>query len=273
MATKLPVNAYYIRNSLDLAKIEQKNLDLPLLSLVRKERNLLVYKSGDDHYVCVYAFGVVTFCCIEDKKEIAKLLKRFAYGEEIEEGKDPKVAPEDFAVVIDPDQPESVEFDRVQLKQLTLEKFLLLSHVMAQSVAIDFVERRIAETQQALERIHVLLEEHGRLIATNTRSILKTVGMSGKMVHFMVTRLSLLDKPDITWEDKDAESLFLNLRKMFELDDRFEALRFKLHFIKDSSEMLMDIISTKRMEYMNIIIIALIGVSIFLSLLSYRHGL
>jgi uncharacterized Rmd1/YagE family protein len=267
MVTKLPIYAYYIRNSLDLAKIEQKNVDLPLLSLVRKERNLLVYQSGPDHYVCVYAFGVVTFCCIEDKKEIAKLLKRFAYGEEIEEGKDPKIPPEDFAIVIDPDQPESVEFGHVQLKQLTLEKFLLISHVMAQSVAIDFVERRINETQLALERIHVLLEEHGKLVATNTKSILKTVGMSGKMVHFMVTRLSLLDKPDIAWEDKEAEALFLKLRSMFELDDRFEALRFKLHFIKDSSEMLMDIISTKRMEFMNVIIIALIAISIFFALL------
>ncbi len=267
MATKLPVYAYYVRNSLDLAKIEQKNVDLPLLSLVRKERNLLVYQSGEDHFVCVYAFGVVTFCCTEDKKEIAKLLKRFAYGEEIEEGKDPKIPPEDFAIVIDPDQPESVEFDHVRLKQLTLEKFLLVSRVMAQSVAIDVVERRIAETQQALERVHLSLEEHGKLVATNTRSILKTVGMSGKMVHFMVTRLALLDKPDITWEDKDAEALFLKLRSTFELDDRFEALRFKLHFIKDSSEMLMDIISTKRMEFMNVIIIVLIAISIFFALI------
>jgi len=266
MATKLPVYAYYVRNSLDLAKIEQKNADLPLLSLVRKERNLLVYQSGHDHYVCVYSFGVVTFCCIEDKKEIAKLLKHFAYGEEIEEGKDPKIAPEDFSVVIDPDQPEGVEFDRVQLKQLTLEKFLLLSHVMAQSVAIDFVERRIADTQQALGRVHVQLEEHGKFVGTNTRGVLKTVGMSGKMVHFMVTRLSMLDKPDITWEDKDAETMFLKLRSTFELDDRFETLRFKLHFIKDSSEMLMDIISTKRMEFMNVIIIVLIAISIFFAL-------
>ncbi len=267
MASTLPVYAYYLRNSLDLAKIEQKNLDLPLLSLVRKERNLLVYHSGQDHYICVYAFGVVTFCCIEDKKEIAKLLKRFAYGEEIEEGKNPKVPPEDLVISLEPDQPEGVEFDRVRLKQLTLEKFLLISHVIAQSVAIDFVERRIVDTQQALERIHLSLEEHGKLVATNTRSILKTVGMSGKMVHFMVTRLSLLDKPDITWEDKDAEALFLKLRSMFELDDRFEALRFKLHFIKDSSEMLMDIISTKRMEFMDIIIIALIALSILFALL------
>ncbi len=267
MATKLPIFAHYIKNSLDLAKIEQKNLDLPLLSLVRKERNLLVYHSGENQYVCVYAFGVVTVCGIEDKKEIAKLLRRFAYGEGLEEGKDPKLPPEDYVIVIDPDQPEGVEFDQVQLKQFTLEKLLLVSHVVAQSAAIDFVERRIADTQQALERLHGLLEEHGRLIATNTRSILKTVGMSGNMVHFMVTRLSLLDKPDITWEDLEAEALFCKLRSMFELDDRFEALRFKLEFIKDSSETLINVISTKRAEFMEAVIIVLIAVEIMLALL------
>jgi len=267
MATRIPVYSYYIKNSLNLAKIEQKNADLPLFTTVRKERNLLVYQSGENQFVCVYAFGVVTVCGIEDKKEIAKLLKRFAYGEELEEGKDPKTPPEDYAIVVDPELAESVEFDHVRLKQFTLEKLLLLSHVMAQSVAIDFVERRIADTQQVLERLHGLLEEHGRLIATNTRSILKTVGMSGNMVHFMVTRLSLLDKPDITWEDKDAESLFLNLRKMFELDDRFEALRFKLEFIKDSSVTLIDILSTKRAHTLEIIIIVLIVIEIIFALI------
>ena len=264
---KLPIYAHYIGNSLNLAQIEQSSPVLTLFPLKRKERNLLVFQSGENQFLCVYAFGVVTVCGVEDRARIGELLKLLAYGEELEEGKDPKTPPEDYAIAVLPDQPESVEFDHVRLKQLTLEKFLLLSHVMAQSVAIDFVVRRIADTQRALEKIHSTLAKHGKLVGTNTRSILKTVGMSGNMVHFMVSRLSLLDKPDITWEDKDAEILFMKLREMFELDDRFEALRFKLDFIKDSSETLIDIISTKRAQVLEIIIIALFLIDIILQIL------
>ena len=266
-ATRLPIFAYYIKNSLNLAQIEQNGPDPALFTLARKERNLLVYQTGENQYICAYSFGVVTIYGIEDKTRVGELLKLLSCGEELEEGKDPKIPPEDYAIAVDASQPESVEFDHVRLKQLALEKFLLLSHVMAQSVAIDFVERRIADTQQALENIHGSLARHGKLVGTNKRSILKTVGMSGNMVHFMVTRLSLLDKPDITWEDKDAEILFLNLRKMFELDDRFQALRFKLEFIKDSSETLIDIMSTARAHVLEIIIIVLIAVEIIFTLL------
>ena len=267
MAAKLSIYAYYIKNSLNLTQIEQNSPVLSIFSLARKERNLLVFTAGENQYLCVYAFGVVTVCGIEDKTRIGELLKLLSYGEDLEEGQDPKIQPEDYAIAVDKEASESVEFDHVKLKTLTLEKFLLLSHVMAQSVAIDFVERRITDTQQALENIHSSLASHGKLVGTNTRSILKTVGMSGKMVYFMVTRLSLLDKPDITWEDKDAEVLFLNLRKMFELDDRFEALRFKLEFIKDSSETLMDIIGARRAQVLEIIIIVLIAIEIIFALI------
>jgi len=257
MTGNITVSAHYLRNSLDLAKIEQKNADLPLFPLVRKERHVLVYQPSEKQYVCVYSFGVVTLCGIEDKKEIGKLLKRFAYGEEIEDAKAARALPEeDYAIVIDPDQPETAEFDYVRLKQLTLEKLLLVFHMLAQSVAIDFIESRVHETMRAIERINDNLEKRGTL-ATDTKSILKTVGMSGHMVHFMVDRLSLLDKPDITWEDKEAELLFVNLRRMFELDDRFSTLRFKLEFIKDSSETMLNAISARKAEFLEWIIILL----------------
>ncbi len=269
MADKLPIYAHYIGNSLNLAQIEQSSPVLALFPLKRKERNLLVFSSGDNQYLCVYAFGVVTVCGVEDRARIGELLKLLAYGEDLEEGKDPKTPPEDYNIAILPDQPESVEFDHVRLKQLTLEKFLLLSHVMAQSVAIDFVERRIADTQRALESIHSSLAKHGQLKGTTTQGILKTVGMSRNMVHFMVSRLSLLDKPDITWEDKDAEILFMKLREMFELDDRFEALRFKLDFIKDSSETLINVMSAKKAHVLEMIIIVLILIEIVMGLMPF----
>jgi len=259
------LTAHYIKTSLNLAKIEQKNADLPLFSLFRKERNALIYKVTDSQYVSIYSFGVVTVFGFDDKKEIAKLIKRCAVSDDETTTIEVKPIVEDYAVVIDPDQPESVEFDFTRLKQLTVEKLLLVFHVVAQSVAIDFLENQVQESMQDIERIHGALATKGSL-ATNGKSILKMVGKNGNIVHFIINRLSLLDKPDITWEDKEAEALFTGLRKMFELDDRFSAMRYKLEFIHDSSETMMTALHTKRAELMELTVILLIAIEIIMFL-------
>jgi len=262
---RYPLSAHYLKTSLNLAKIEQKNADLPLFTLFRKERNALIYKLSDTQYVAIYSFGVVTVFGIDDKKEIGKLLKRCAVGDEESAAIEVKPISEEYAIVIDAEQPESVEFDFTRLKQLTVEKLILVFHVVAQSVAIDFLENQVQESMQDIERIHGSLATKGSL-ATNGKSILKMVGKNGNIIHFIINRLSLLDKPDITWEDKEAETLFTGLRKMFELDDRFSAMRYKLEFIHDSSETMMTALHTKRAELMELTVILLIAIEIIMFL-------
>jgi uncharacterized Rmd1/YagE family protein len=261
------LSAHYIKISLNLAKIEQKNSDLPLFQLLRKERNLLVYQAGDNRFVCVYSFGVVVIVGIDDKKEISKLLRKFAYGREEEPGAegDPQVPPEEYAITVDPDQPEAVEFDFTRLKQLSFEKMLLVCHVAAQSVAIDHLDTRVHRALGLFEATHSQMEKRGTL-GMRTKAAVRMLGDTGNTVHFIVGRLALLDKPDITWEDKEAESLFVGLRKMFELDDRFSALRFKLDFIQSSTVTVLEVMQAKRAEMLEIIIIALITAEILMAI-------
>lgn len=261
---RYPLTAQYLKTTLNLAKIEQKNADLPLFNLTKKERNLLVYKLSETQYLCIFSFGVVAIFGVDDKKEISKLLRRCTVGEEEVPVKDAKTVFEDYAVVIDPDQAESVDYDFARFKQLSLEKLLLVFQVIAQSVAIDFLDNQIGETLQDIESIHNNLAAKGSL-AVKGKDALKMVGKSSSMVHFIINRLSLLDKPDTAWEDKDAESLFVSLRKMFELDDRFSALRFKIEFVQDSSQNILNTLATRRSEHLEIIIIVLIAVEIIMA--------
>jgi uncharacterized Rmd1/YagE family protein len=251
---RFPLSAHYIKTSLNLAKTEQKNADLPLF---RKERNLLVFKLGENQFAAVYAFGVVAVFGIDDKKEIAKLLKRFGRaGEEEALVTLADAATEEYPVIVDPDAPEAVEFDYVRFRQLSIDKLFLVLHVVAQSVALDLLEKRIDETAERYDRIHLNLAQRGALITTRS-DIMKTIGFSGNMINFSISQLSLLDKPDIAWEEKEAEALFTNLRKMFELEDRFSALRFKIENIQDSSELMLDVLNSRRAEFLEIIIILL----------------
>lgn len=259
--SRYTLSAYYIKNSLNLAKIEQQNKDLPLF---RRERTMLLYRPADTQFVCVFSFGAVVLFGIQGKRDTNKYLRRFGKAVEgdepvvpTEEPQVPDVEPETFGVVIDPDTPESVEFDLVRLRTLDPTKLQLVFHVAAQSVAMDFLDARLDRAVNRFERIHGDLAERGRLIVKE-REVMRTIGMSGTVVNFIIDKLALLDKPDITWEDKEAETLHANLRKSFELDDRFSALRFKIGFIQDSSEVMLDVLENRKSAVLEIIIILLI---------------
>ena len=266
MEHRYSLSAHYIKHSLNLAKVEQR---LAGTTLWRKERNLLVYKVSETQYFCVYSFGVVTVFGLDDKKEVSKYLKLVSRLGEEEPGVTMIGLPtEDYPVIIDPDQSESVEFNTVRLKHLSIEKLLLISHVVAQSVAIDFLEQQVEESLQRFEKIHLNLAKKGLLIATAS-DVMKTIGMSGNIVNFIVGQLSLLDKPDIAWEDKEAETLFINLRKMFELEDRFTTIRFKLTFIQDSSELMLDMLQHRRAQMLEITVVVLILFEIIMALVKH----
>ena len=116
------------------------------------------------------------------------------------------------------------------------------------------------------EHIHDELEKLGT-VTVNRHDMMKTIGMSGGIIALSIGHLALLDKPDITWEDREAEALYTNLRRMYELEDRFSSIRFKTEFIQDSSELVLDIINSRRMEFLEVIIVLLFIFDIVLILL------
>lgn len=263
---RYPLSAHYVKNSLNLAEIERRSSDLPLFNLMRKERNLLVYNIGPERYLCVYGFGVVAIFGIDDQKEIAKLLRHCAEDSDGEGSVAAmSVASDDYGVIVDPDAPEAVEFDHVRLKQLTLEKVILVCHVVSQSVAIDHLDSQLKSTIRMFEDIYSGLAKRGRLVA-NGKTVFKVIGTSGGVANFILNRLALLDKPDITWEDREAETLYSNLRRMFELDDRFNAMRFELDHLRDSSDTIMGAMDARRAEALEIVIIVLIVMEIIMGL-------
>ena len=264
MQQAFTLSEHYVKNSLNIAKLASR---FPDLQLYRKERNVLVFRISETQYICAYAFGVALFFGINDKKEIGKFIRQFAKSGEEEVGIILADTPsEDYPVIIDSDAPEAVEFDNVRLRNLNIDRLLAVFHVIAQSVAIDFLDHQVEEAMQKFERIHLSLSQKGTLTVT-PKEVIKTIGMRGNIVNLVVGQLSLLDKPDIAWEDKDVENLVISMRKMFELDDRFKSLEFKLEFIEDSSEIILDILQHRRANMLEITVIVLIAFEIIMALL------
>ena len=236
-STSYPITALYLGKSLNLAEIEKKN-DLGLLA---RRRNSLLFQPAHDRIAIVFSYGVVVLFNFDPKLSQKYIKQVIKYSE------DALVAPktEEYAVVIDPDLKTAVEFNNVILNKIDPDKIHIIAEVLAQSVAIEYVEERAVQFVANFEKVHNNLEKDGR-VHISDKEVHKMIGAGRHVVQYVITQLSLLDKPDATWEDKDNESLFVGMRKMFELEDRFQALQFRLNFINDSSAMILEAIQHRR---------------------------
>lgn len=270
MANKHQVIAHYVKQGLNLARVEQQCREL---NLYRKERNTLVYRLSETQYLAVYSFGAMVTYDVRDHKDRVRYMKMILRGGDGDGAITVENAlTDDYDVIIGEDQADAVEFDQVRLRGFSLEKLLIIFHVLAQSVAIDFLERQVEESLVKFDKMNVALSHRGRVEAA-PKEIMKTIGASGSTMNFVIGKLSLLDKPETTWDDKEVESLFHGLRKMYELDERFKALGFKLSFIQDNSARMMGILDTRRAAILEWIIILLIAFEIVMALVEKGTGL
>ena len=85
----------------------------------------------------------------------------------------------------------------------------------------------------------------------------------------MVSNLLLLDKPNILWDNAEAEELYNRLAFILELYDRHEIALSKLSQIKEDVMLVMDLINHKKSEFLEWIIIWLIAIEILFSTYEY----
>ena len=74
----------------------------------------------------------------------------------------------------------------------------------------------------------------------------------------IISAISLLDKPDITWEDELADRLHDKLRYHLEISERYKALEAKLQVIREALQALLELGSERRMLFLEVAILLLI---------------
>ena len=173
---------------------------------------------------------------------------------------------QDYTIRIDAKLPTSflITNEEIVLKERSELNFDIIALSVAQSVGLEKYEkkldtiftksRNIIEStyiSKAISRAH-LMEFAKQLVLTR---------------HDMIGKLLLLDKPNILWDNEEAEHLYNSLAKILELHDRHEIALSKLSQIKEDIMLVMDLINHKRSEFLEWIIIILIAVEIIMGLI------
>jgi required for meiotic nuclear division protein 1 len=152
----------------------------------------------------------------------------------------------------------------IQLRDMLLERLLVIADVLAKSVVLAHDEREVAKVFEIIEPFAKELADHGRT-RRDRKGVLQLIGNALLVQHRVSGRVAIGEKPDALWERPDLERLYARLEDEYELRERVEALSRKLAVVAETANTLADIIDTRRSLRLELIVVVLIAFEIIVT--------
>src|SRR6195256_2487914 len=152
----------------------------------------------------------------------------------------------------------------IQLRDMSLERLLVIADVLAKSVVLAHDEREVAKVFEIIEPFAKELADHGRT-RRNRKAILQLIGNALLVQHRVSGRVAIGEKPDALWDRPDLERLYARLEDEYELKERVDALSQKLAVVAETANTLADIIDTRRSLRLELIVVVLIAFEIVIT--------
>ena len=235
---------------------------LPPDVTIRWAKTQFVVSFDHDKLLYVFDFGALVFINVPPS-EREPLVSKFAA--KLAHEPHPPLR-ETFLVEVRPGAAVEVSFDRVVVPQIASGSLDVIATVLAQSVAIDYYDEDVQEILDRIGDVARDVARRGRPLG-RTSDFVKFVGTAIASEVEMISAISLLDKPDLTWESEDADKLHDKLRSNLEIPERYKALEIKLSTIRDSLQTLIEFSQTRRMLFLEASVVVLIVLEIILSLM------
>jgi uncharacterized Rmd1/YagE family protein len=147
------------------------------------------------------------------------------------------------------------------VKEISLERLLVVSDALAKSVVLGRDEKEVTNVFDTIEPLAHELATFGKT-SKNRTDLLKLLGNALLVQHRVSGRVAVGEKPDVLWDRPDLERLYARLEDEYELSERVETLNRKLTVVADTASTLADIIDTKRSLRLEIIVVVLIAFEI-----------
>ncbi len=244
------------------AKHEIENI---LECVLKKGIEKTFYTQVHERYLVYTPFNVISFMNWE-RMEIVKALEKLGIKEA--DTFENHLLYQDYPIVID----ASLEFtckvsnEQILLKEALPLYLIIIALVVSQSVGLEKYEQDLdvyfGKSQELLDVTKsYTFFKRSRLIEFARNLIF--------IQHGMVNDLFLLDKPNILWDNEEAEKLYNMLSSTLELKDRFEIIEHKLTHLKENITLALDLFNHKHSEVLEWIIILLIMFEIVMGLIEF----
>jgi uncharacterized Rmd1/YagE family protein len=212
--------------------------------------------SGEDRYIYVMDYGVVTFAG-HSETEIDAVLETLAAFFEIP--LDRRVS-EEFRV--HDGVPElAFGFNDIRLPAFGPDVLRIVMLYVGHSAALDYNEAVVDRLLADAGAVALELERYGRL-RTSRRNVQKYIGRTLGVRNRMVDNLYIMDAPDVTWDNEYLDKVDRGMKKAFDVVERFRSLDYQLREIKENLELFAEMLQFRQSNMLEWIIIALILIEV-----------
>lgn len=194
--------------------------------------------NGNSSFVAVTSYGSAVF--FDTPKELkdrclALLLNKNApvVSEPL---KDHTLYKEEFAVTIDPGIAPRWSIlenpDCIVLQKMDLMNLQTISHVLAQSVALDFYSNHVEKTLETFCSLNQEMMESANIGKLDKQVLLQLVAENNIVMSDIISKLGVHERFDVAWREAKYGELWDYLRTELEIESRFETLDMKLNLVQ-----------------------------------------
>ncbi|TYP70874.1 RMD1 family protein [Aquimarina intermedia] len=226
-------------------------------NLLFSDRDELFFENESEQYVYVFKYGVICFFNTSQEAidSIVEELLPFCRNP-LE-----KHLVEKIDVHMESSE-TVVHYDNITLREFNKDFLRLIMLNTSQSVALD----RYAEiTEELLDdtNAHTMyLETKGRLDISGNK-LKRYIGKILNIKNKISENLYIFDSHDLTWDDEKLNRFDSDLKKTFDLKDRYRDIHDRIEIIKENLELFKDIMDHRESSRLEWIIIILILVEVF----------
>ena len=230
-------NAYAVTNEIDLNKIaaecnipKKYTWEEPLVLNGDILSAIIQKKLKNDQKVLIFSFGSVVFINMDSSSTLKFLeyLKKFKADIDL---KNWSAYSDDYELHVGGAEEMELTDKYVIVPHFEMFYPELISIVLAKSVALEKTEEQLGGILDKLETMIDNLEK-GSLRIGN-KQLARTIARVTRHEYNTINYIMILDKPDITWVNSDAEEFYNKMAEFFELNDRFEIMKSKTNILNN----------------------------------------
>jgi required for meiotic nuclear division protein 1 len=211
--------------------------------------------------IFIYPFGAVVFHDVPPERrepELQRLSRQ-------RPGLTTQVVRESFTVREEPGARVDMVDGTLVVDQFGPGRAAVVALIVAQSAAMEYYERIVERLFSRTTALVDPLEKSGS-VPLRTRQLHRFIGQAIATRAEVISVLSLLDKPDATWDDPALDRIYDDLRAEFDLTDRYATLTQKLTSVQEALELVLDVARDRRMWLLELFIGILIVFEVMLEL-------
>lgn len=243
--TRVSVRALLVGERIDTANFEASEM---------LYATPFTYRAGENGMVTLFRYGVVVLAnmsAAEEKEALRKLRKHVVRPFKSRE--------EESAVVeVSPEREDQIPpGGPVYVREITLERLLLVAYALADSVVLALDERATEGVFETIDPFARDLSENGGT-PKGRRAMMQQIGSALLVKQRLSGRVAVGEDPDVLWDRPDLGRLYARLKDEYELQERREELTQKLEVISETARALTDLINAERSIRLEMMIVFLI---------------